>query len=42
VAGAAPPTCAKAQCVIVEKGQAQPVAGGVFLVDDASFVKVTE
>ena len=42
VAGAAPPACAKAHCVIVEKGHAQPVAGGVFFVDDASFVKVTE
>jgi len=39
VVGVAPPTAAKAHCVIVEKGQGQPVANGIFLVDDASFVK---
>jgi hypothetical protein len=27
--------------VIVEKGQGQPVANGVFLVDDASVVKAS-
>ena len=42
VVGAAPPNAAKAHCVIVEKGQGQPVANGVFLVDDASVVKVSE
>jgi Carbohydrate binding domain len=41
VVGAAPPNAAKAHCVIVEKGQGQPVANGVFLVDDASVVKVS-
>ena len=41
VVGAAPPNAAKAHCVIVEKGQGQPVANCVFLVDDASVVKVS-
>jgi len=41
VAGVAPPNAAKAHCVIVEKGQGQPVANCVFLVDDASVVKVS-
>jgi len=41
VVGAAPPNAAKAHCVIVEKGQGQPVANCVFLVDDASAVKVS-
>jgi hypothetical protein len=41
VTGAAPPNSAKAHCVIVEKGQGQPVANGVFLVDDASVVKAS-
>ena len=39
VTGTAPANAAKAHCVIVEKGQAQPVANCVFLVDDASVVK---
>lgn len=39
VTGAAPPNAAKAHCVIVEKGQGQPVANCVFLADDASVVK---
>jgi hypothetical protein len=39
VTGPAPSNAAKAHCVIVEKGQGQPVANCVFLVDDASFVK---
>jgi hypothetical protein len=42
VSGTAPPNCAKAHFVIVEKGESQPVAGCVFLVDDASVVKMTE
>jgi len=42
VVGAAPPNATKAHCVIVEKGQGQPVANCVFLVDDASFVKASE
>ncbi len=42
VAGAAPPNAAKAHCVIVEKGQGQPVANCVFLVDDASAVKPSD
>ena len=42
VVGVAPPNAAKAHCVIVEKGQGQPVANGVFLIDDASFVKASE
>jgi len=41
VQGAAPPNAAKAHCVIVEKGQGQPVANCVFLVDDASVVKAS-
>lgn len=41
VAGAAPPNAAKAHCVIVEKGQGQPVANCVFFVDDASIVKAS-
>jgi len=28
--------------VVVEKGEGQPVAGCIFLVDDASVVRVTE
>jgi hypothetical protein len=40
--GTAPPNCAKAHFVIVEKGEGQPVAGCIFLVDDASVVRVTE
>ncbi len=39
VTGTAPGNAAKAHCVIVEKGQGQPVANCVFLVDDASVVK---
>ena len=42
VIGAAPPNAAKAHCVIVEKGQGQPVANCVFFVDDASVVKGSE
>ena len=42
VTGAAPPNAAKAHCVIVEKGQGQPVANCVFFVDDASVVKGSE
>jgi hypothetical protein len=42
VTGAAPPNSAKAHCVIVEKGQGQPVANCVFFADDASVVKVSE
>ena len=42
VTGAAPPNAANAHCVIVEKGQGQPVANCVFFVDDASVVKVSE
>ncbi len=41
VSGTAPPKAAKAHCVIVEKGQGQPVANCVFLADDASVVKVS-
>ena len=41
VQGVAPPNAAKAHCVIVEKGQGQPVANCVFLVDDASVVKAS-
>jgi hypothetical protein len=41
VQGVAPPNAAKAHCVIVEKGQDQPVANCIFLVDDASAVKVS-
>ena len=42
VSGTAPPNCAKAHFVVVEKGEGQPVAGCIFLVDDASVVRVTE
>jgi hypothetical protein len=42
VVGVAPPNAAKAHCVIVEKGQGQPAANCVFLVDDTSVVKVSE
>lgn len=42
VSGTAPPNCANAHFVVVEKGEGQPVAGCVFLVDDASVVRVTE
>jgi len=42
VDGEAPPNSARAHFVIVEKGESQPVAGCVFLVDDASVVRVTE
>ena len=41
VVGEAPPNSAQAHFVIVEKGEGQPVAGGIFLVDDASVVRVT-
>jgi Carbohydrate binding domain len=37
-----PPNCATAHFVIVEKGEGQPVAGCIFLVDDASVARVTE
>jgi hypothetical protein len=42
VSGTVPPNCVKAHFVIVEKGESQPVAGSIFLVDDASVVRVTE
>ena len=42
LAGLAPSNCAKAHFVVVEKGGGQPVAGGVFFVDDASVVKVSQ
>ena len=42
VAGAVPANCAKAHFVIVEKGGGQPVAGGIFFVDDATVVRVSE
>ena len=42
VSGAAPANAAKAHCVIVEKGQGQPLPNCVFLADDASVVKVGE
>ncbi len=42
VTGEAPPNSAKGHFVIVEKGDRQPMAGGVFHVDDASVVKVTK
>jgi hypothetical protein len=40
--GAAPANCARAHFVIVEKGGGQPVAGGIFFVDDATVVRVSE
>jgi hypothetical protein len=40
LSGAAPSNSAIAHFVIVQKGEGQPVAGGAFLVDDASVVRV--
>lgn len=42
VVGAAPTDTAKAHFVVVEKGEGEPAAGCIFLLDDASVVRVTE
>ena len=42
VIGAAPAETSKAHFVVVEKGEGEPVAGCIFLLDDASVVKVMD